>query len=339
MHENNCRLYTPKSQLNLSLKLKIMETIKRLFTVSDLFMIEHSKISRVHFNDNLADFTAFDSDLDAAFYTAWGTAIAASESQPTDEIVRDQLTQLTAAVDTAMANCRKKFQDSKYFIDRAFPNNAGVQNEFGYNNYDTQRRSARELIDFMQFFHLAAVKYAVQLNAVNYDAANIAGIATLRTALNNAREAQKVFEDGRPLATQTRLQTHNDLWVITVQVSTAAKAIYSNDAARFNMFLLPPSDETTTTLSITGQMYDTSTLTPIEGGLVTIIALNISVSTDNNGRFNFALIPDGTYDLKGSAINYTSSTFPGVVVNGDSPTPTEINIGLSTMTPPPPPMP
>jgi hypothetical protein len=312
-----------------------MEPIKRKYTVSDLFMMEHSKVLRSHFNDNLPAFTAFDPALDTTFHNDWGTAVANSENQPTDEIVRDQLTQLTEAVEQAMTACRTKFQDSKYFIEKAFPNNSGVQNEFGYNNYDAQRRSQRGMTEFMKLFHGTALKYAAQLAAVNYSAAAIAEIDTLRTALDDANMAQERFEGQRPLATQTRIETHNALWDITVQVSTAAKSIYRNNPALFNMFLLPPSDETSEKISITGLMTDSVTSQPIEGGTVAVPALDISVTTDSNGRYNLAMLPNGPHDLNASAPGYDSTVLTGVVVNNANKAATVRNIALSPMAPEP----
>lgn len=316
-----------------------MEPIKRKYTVSDLFMMEHTKTMRSHFNDNLAAFTAFDPDFDTDFYNDWGTAITASEAQPTDEIVRDQLTQLTEAVEQAMTACRTKFQDSKYFIEKAFPKNTGVLNEFGYNNYEAQRRSQTGMTEFMKLFHTTALKYAAQLAAVNYPAAAIAEIDALRTVLDDANMAQETFDGQRPLITQTRIQTHNTLWDITVQVSTAAKAIFRNDPARFNMFLLPPSDETSERISITGLMTDMMTSQPIEGGTVSVSGMDISVTTDSNGRFNIGLLPDGPHDLAASAAGYVPTVINGVVTDSGNKAPTVANIALSPMAPPPPPAP
>jgi hypothetical protein len=120
-----------------------------------------------------------------------------------------------------------------------------------------------------------------------------------------------------------------------VQVSTAAKSVFRNDPARFNMFLLPPSDETSERISITGLMTDMVTSQPIEGGTVAVPALDISVTTDSNGRYNIAMLPNGPHDLHASSPDHVPTVLTGVVVNSSNKAPTVRNIALSPMAPPP----
>jgi len=305
-----------------------METVKRTFTIADQYMIEHSKVKRLLFIDDQAQFVGLDPDYANPYEDDWATAIGLSETQPTDEIILDQVTQLTAAIDTQMTLCRNKFQDTKRFIEKAFPNNPGVWNEFGYNNYDAQRRSQTGMIEFMKLLHTTATKYSAQLIAANYLAPAIAEIATLRTALDNANNAQELFIAQRPLATQTRVNAHNHTWTYSVSVARAAKSIFRNDPARYNMYLLPASEEDQSALKITGTVTDKATGQPIQGAQVKIVALGIAVTTDSNGRYGIANLASGTYELLVSAAFYQVVALSGIEVDADSGGPTVADAAL-----------
>ena len=113
--------------------------ITRLYKIIDPEMYEASKTKRGFFLEDKADFINFDADFADPFAAGWLTDISDAEAIPQDEVLDDQLTQLTKTVEEEMTNCRNKFQDSKYFIEKTFPDNIPVWNEFGYNNYDDTR--------------------------------------------------------------------------------------------------------------------------------------------------------------------------------------------------------
>ena len=135
-----------------------MEPLKRKFNVSDLYMLEFSKTMRTHFIDEQAQFAAFDADFTSPFENDWLSAIDAAEAILPDEVIKDQLQQLTADVEQAMEKCRTKFQVSKYFIDKAFGNSVAIRNEFGYNDYDRNRQGQLTLLQFMQTFFKKLLK-------------------------------------------------------------------------------------------------------------------------------------------------------------------------------------
>ena len=305
-----------------------METIKRLFNVADLFMIEHAKVKRLLFIDDQALFAGLDPDYATPYEAGWASAITLSEAQPTDEITVDQIAQLTAAVEAQLTLCRNKFQDTKHFIEKAFPNNPGVWAEFGYNNYDAQRRGQTGMIEFMKLLHTTATKYSAQLIAQNYLAPAIAEILTLRTALDNANNAQEKAIATRLLVTQTRINAHNATWNPTVSVARASKTVFRNDPARYNMYLLPASDEEQAALNITGTVTDKVTGLPLTDAEVKLTALAITVTTDTNGRYALANLPSGTYDLLISATFHTTLAINGIVVDADSGSPTVADAAL-----------
>lgn len=303
-----------------------MEPLKRKFNVSDLYMLEFSKTMRAHFLDEQAGFSAFDADFAAPFEDDWQTAITDAEAILPDEVIKDQLQQLTADVEAAMEACRNKFQASKYFIERAFPNSKAIRNEFGFDNYDRDRQGQTSLLRFMETFFVTATKYAAQLATVNYDAAAVAEIGTLKTALDNADIAQEKFKGTRQTITEERIVKHNAVWDITVRVSKAGKIIFMNDPAKYQLFLLPASSESGEDISISGTVTSTDN-TPIEGAIVNIAALNIDTETDSNGKYVFGNLDAGSYTIAISADGYAPTTIENVqVTDGET---TDVDVTLN----------
>ncbi|MCB9191087.1 MAG: carboxypeptidase regulatory-like domain-containing protein [Flavobacteriales bacterium] len=302
-----------------------MEPLKRKFNVSDLYMLEFSKTMRTHFIDEQAQFAAFDADFTSPFENDWLSAIDAAEAILPDEVIKDQLQQLTADVEQAMEKCRTKFQVSKYFIDKAFGNSVAIRNEFGYNDYDRNRQGQLTLLQFMQTFFKTATKYAAELAAVGFDAAAVAEIDLLAKTLNDANIAQEKFKGTRQLTTEERIQQHNKVWDITVRVSRAGKIIFMNDPAKYQLFLLPASSESGEDISISGTVTAQGGGV-IEGATVSIASLSIDTETDSNGNYVFGNLNAGTYTLDVSADGYAPATVENVeVTSGQT---TEVDVAL-----------
>ena len=69
--------------------------IKRRYTISDYSMVEYSKALRTVFLTDQTEFVSRDPDFANPFEDDWQDAIDEAEAQLTDEVVRDQLQDLT----------------------------------------------------------------------------------------------------------------------------------------------------------------------------------------------------------------------------------------------------
>ncbi len=289
---------------------------RRTFSITDAEMFEAQKTKRGFFIEDKTDFIAFDEDFKDPFADDWQTAIDAAETILQDETLTDQLTQLTNEVEKQMRNCRDKFQDSKYFIEKTFPDNVPVWNEFGYNNYDDARRYQIKMIQFMKNFSLVATKYKTQLIAKGYLQTKIDEIETLRTALDTANQNQELFKGNQPVSTQERINVYNDLWAIMVKVCTAGKRIFKNDFAKLQRYLLPPGEETAEAFIISGTVTDSVTNALLEDVVVNIASLNLSMQTGTNGKYGFGGVPDGDYTLSAKLPGYNDGTADVTVAGG-----------------------
>lgn len=302
-----------------------MNPVDRKYNVSDSSMLEHNKTMLQHFTDEQAAFSAFDADFANPFETDWETAISTAEAHATDETILDQLQQLTNDVEDAMEAARNKFQQSKYFIEKAFPDKPAVQNEFGFDNYKPQRKSQTGMIQFMHTFFATATKYTAELASVGYDAAAVAEIESLLVDLDKANNKQEKFKGTRLVLTEDRKKDMNKAWDTMVRVSKAGKTIFVNDPAKYQLFLLPASSETGEDISISGTVTAADT-TPLEGAEVSIAALSITVTTDSNGNYAMGQVPDGTYTLDFSAVGYQPQSVADVVVEEGTTTDMDVTL-------------
>jgi len=319
------------------------EPLVRRYKIADAYMIQFAKVLRLFFIEDQAQFETEDSNFATPFETDWLNTITDAEAQPTDEQRRDQLEQLTVTVKAEMTNCRNTFQAAKRYIQKAFPNNTEVWNEFGFDDYDTIRDSQPTMIEFMKRFHTTAVKYSAQLSAptVNFSAARIAEIETRRAALDAANNAQESFNGSLPTFTRKRIAAHNAVWNICTDVCGVGKALFRNDHARYQLYLLPPSEEPSGTLALSGtitRMPDTSTPegTPVVGAQTELMPHGLQSESDSNGMFGYANPPAGPATLRITHPLYMEQNIPVTI---DPANPLVVNVVMMPLGPPPPPMP
>lgn len=211
--------------------------ITRHYSGNDAFMTESARVNYNLANDDLAKFTAFDSTIDEAYMAAYLADIETAETVVADTAVSDQQVQTTENVLSQMDLARAKYNEVKYFVQKAFPNSPATQGEFGLNDYMDARRSENKMIQFLDEMHKACVKYQTQLVAAGYNAPAIAAIQTIRTDLLNKNTTQEVFKKQRPKLTENRIKILNAVYGRLSLINAAAQVIYANDYAKKRQFV------------------------------------------------------------------------------------------------------
>ncbi len=214
------------------------KSISRIYGGGDAEMIQNSKTMLGSFTEDLAVFTGYDPDFNEAYAQEWQAEIDAAENIQKENSVADILTGLTKKVNDGMAECQKKFQLTKHFIEKAFPGNKAVQNEFGYNDYSGARQSQPKMIQFMRNFDKAANKYSEQLIAANYTAENITEIKTIGDNLDAANTEQESYKKNRPVLSQDRITALNMCWQKCAKVGETGKLLFAGNAAKYSKYLL-----------------------------------------------------------------------------------------------------
>lgn len=217
--------------------------IKRAYLGSDAFMTESARVIYNLANDDLANFTAFDSTINAAWMADYLADVEAAETVVADSAISDQQVQTTENVLSQMDLARAKYNEVKYFVQKAFPDSPATQGEFGLNDYMDARRSESKMIQFLDEMHKAAVKYKTELTDAGYTA-KIGDIQTIRTSLLDKNTTQEVFKKQRPKLTEDRIKILNAAYERLTQVNAAAQIIYVTDYAKQKQFVYNVSTDT-----------------------------------------------------------------------------------------------
>lgn len=289
----------------------------RAFKISDSAMLQFGRLYRIMYLADKAGFTALNTDFDTAFGNDWLTAIITAEDAPTDEVVVDQQSQQTQAVEMQMALCRKKYGQVIYYAGEAFENNKTVLNEFGQDDYLDIRNKQNEMVTFMGTMHATAEKYKVQLIARGYTQTKIDEIGALKTALIDANVLQQQMIKERPTTTADRIKKMNTVYRFCQKVNRASKQVFIDDYAKINEYLLPASDNDVHDIAFMGSITAQETSAPIANATVVISTLGINAVTDEFGVFAFAQeIPDGTYAFTVQAPGRKDFTGTVTIVDG-----------------------
>lgn len=219
----------------------MINELTRDYPGTDWYLMEQSQTLKDFFDDDVADFEAFDTSLNAAFGNAWQTLIDKAVNYKDDTTVSAELGTQTDKVDEAMQACRNMYMDIIYFAEQAFGANSPVLRQFGKGNAYKQASNAQgRMFDFMDELSQTAVSYQAELVAAGCPAATIANIATVRDAFKAANRTQNKSVKGRPVITQDRLKAYNDLYAATRKVIDAAQRVYRNNAAKLGLYAYNP---------------------------------------------------------------------------------------------------
>lgn len=208
----------------------------RTYSMSDSEMLEESKIKQGHFIEDKAEFEAFDQDFRDPFVQNWQSQIASTELESSDSEIKGVQVQLTKKVQNIMKQCTSSFQDMKYFVEKAFPGDKAVLNEFGYNNYHADSKTQAKLILLMQQAYGVASKYKEQLGAAGFSSTKIDELLSLKDQLNEANQEQELYKSNRPVLTQDRIDKLNKTWEFAQKTAKAAKQIFKNNPAKLKQY-------------------------------------------------------------------------------------------------------
>ena len=109
--------------------------IKRAFLIADATMCERARTIYGLLETDIAQFTAIDSTVNAAFLAQYLAAIEAADVVVSDSIVRSRVVQETETVLALMERARKKLNEVRFFAQKTFENSLATQQEFGLQDY------------------------------------------------------------------------------------------------------------------------------------------------------------------------------------------------------------
>lgn len=296
------------------------DEINKLYSgLTDDAMLTAAETMRDLFEDDQTAFEGFDASLDDAFKTDWDHKIDLARDVPSDETVNDQISELTDTMNEAWDACKTHFQDSKYFIEKAFPKKA-KQNEFGFDDYREMSRDQDKVLPFMDQFHDTASDNKTALIAAGYTQAKIDAIETLAGTYRTAQRAQEKAKKDRLNQTQERIEKMNDVWKKIQQVNKASKSVFRTNPAKLHAYLLPGagSNESDDSLSVRGKITNTVTGAVVAGAAVALPSHGLTTTADDNGNFAFATgITEGSTPITVTATGFINFSDAVTIVEGE----------------------
>lgn len=209
---------------------------ERDFTMEDNLLIQKAKTLCASFSDHIAPFTAFDSEFDATYTDNWKLAIEDAEACPTDETVKDILSQHTQELAKAKDEGFIAASDLEYYTGKAYPGKKRIMEEFGF----TERKKARAA-QFNQLMWLRVMKkiaddHLTPLNAAGMPATLLPNLETKTANILEKETMQEYYKHVRIRLVRERIDKHNKVYEFCTRTSEVAKLIFRNNNALYTMF-------------------------------------------------------------------------------------------------------
>lgn len=216
-----------------------MSTNDRLFKFSDAELIQHAEVTAESLPDDIDDFIAFDSTIEAGYPTKISEALAKHNAMKPDALIVNEQAELTQKVNTAIANCNTTFKTILFFVKKAYANNMAVQKQFGINEIEKVRKNQPKLVLFMETLAQTAAKYKTDLVTAGCNQAVIDQLPTQAETLRTANIAQEKSKKERSVITQERVAVMNEIYSVLKPIHDITQVIYSDDPARLAKYSLP----------------------------------------------------------------------------------------------------
>lgn len=283
------------------------EEIRLKFNKPGAVMLQDGHVKIIALRENLADFTAYDREITEDWITDLESDIAAAVLIPLDESVVDVQSGLGKIVDQKLKSGEDHYGDIKYWIDKCFPGQLEVQNEFGYDDYGKVRGKVPEFILFLKNagIRLNTKKYKDVLVARGMPDTMLAASALIATDLETADTQYQVSKKSRTGATQDRRIAYNNIWDKISMFCKAGKNIYRDNYAKYRLFVLyegnqvlPPVGEEYESLppldtaTAMNEFNTTDVLLFKNAGVTVLRFCRHTVEEEPNGTVGFTLEPN-----------------------------------------------
>ena len=210
----------------------------KTYSLPDAQVISLSRVVRNSFLKDREQFIKLDPDYGGTYGEDWLASIEAAASAGSDTEIKSEQSGKTLDVKEVMKNCRQKYQLTKRFVIKAFPNNKTILNEFGDGAYSGVRYNQPGMTKFMNDLYKVATKYSAKLIEANFTSEQIEEIKALAQQLSTTDEAQEDAKRERPAETQERTEKYNKAWGYTSHVLNDGKIIFADNPLKKKLYTL-----------------------------------------------------------------------------------------------------
>ena len=275
--------------------MKNIKEFARKYQVGQTPMLRESRNVCSAFKNDQTEFGNFDKEFKTPFDVQWLAAIKEGEDEPDDDSVTVDMKLETELVAGIMEACRKDFQGIKYFIEKAFPTQRSIWQKFGYTHYEEARHNHDKMFRFMTNYEAAADYYKDELIAAGYTLPKIAAITTLKDSLNKALTDQGTLIDGRPGATDHRIEILNFAYDFRQKVAKAAKEIFAVGSAKYELYLLSDATAPVVDYNFEGTTTEVGTGYPLNNVKINLGNSVPLIFSNAKGLFGAEGVPDFSY--------------------------------------------
>lgn len=214
------------------------EKVIRLYKKPDADVLQQSNVLMQSFLANKSMFIERFFDLKDPFEGEWTAATTYAQELPPDYVTVNEQANETKILNTLMQQGRNLFQTVMLYARLAFPDDRAVLDLFGQPQYRGVRSNHLKLPLLLRtaFTQVSKPEYKPALLAKGLKEAEIALLDSLAGAIIAQGEVQQNAKKARLQATNQRIVAMNLVWEKMSLVCRCAKLLFTNDAAKYNLF-------------------------------------------------------------------------------------------------------
>jgi len=164
---------------------------------------------------------------------------------PSDKVYLDIQAQATENINACVIECAKFYQACKFDIENVFPNQKHIWNQFGFNDYEAARKSARAMFMFYSDFILMASLHKEAMTEATWTEETYTKITALKDQLKASMDQQTKSRIDRGRAADERVVRLNTIYEKLSKYMKAAKIIYANIPEMLRWFKFPLTSKST----------------------------------------------------------------------------------------------
>ena len=214
---------------------------ERQYDQPDSEMRQRMRTMHGHYLNDLAAFTAFNPALTAAFGTQWAAALDAADQATSGTTLRGDLREDTQTVETLMDHARTQVQQLFYYVEQAYPNNAGRLDQYGKAQYPGARQKHDKMRALLSAALASATRDQAALAPHGFGPDKLAALAQVTQDLERADTDQEIRKGTNTEGSDEYVRRQNAAYAFGQQVSRAAKIVFASDAVKQRLYRLADS--------------------------------------------------------------------------------------------------
>lgn len=216
------------------------EEIIRLFSLSYDEVNTKAQSVQPQFMADVNEFNAFDPELTPALGTELETETQTALSDFSGESHQAEVERLTETIGLQLKQGAKDYQTLMYYVEKALGDSKAIGSTFGHPQYAKAVQSVKEMIPMLKQACAAANldEFKPKLEEKGMPSTLVPGLETLANQMVTTDSKQELMKKKQLLVTRDRIILYNSIWLKLSKISAAAKIIFANDSARWDIYKL-----------------------------------------------------------------------------------------------------